>query len=164
MRSDSLNSSSGSYGKGFEVEHIEKVLVSEDGSASSFTKEIEVADSGKTYMIDISTYTTTVQLPAVGAAIGCSYKFVLSNSSDDEGTKSFGLFTAATGEDIVGNVMLAGAVLEITGSTLEVDASAAAATHGDWLTVFSDGEYWYCDGSVVTGSALVQNAGHALAG
>ena len=163
MKSDVLNSSSGNYGKGFELQNIHKVIVSEDGSASTFTKEIEVADSGKTYMIDISTNTVTVQLPAVAEAIGCTYKFVLSNASDNENAKSFGLMTAAAGEDIVGAVLVNGAHVEVTGSTLEIDASAAAATHGDWLSVFSDGDYWYCDGSVVTASALVINAGLALA-
>ena len=106
MRTDVLNSSSGSYGKGFELQNIEKIIVSEDGTASTFTKEIEVADSGKTYMVDISTNTVTMQLPAVAEAIGCTYKFVLSNASDDEGTKSFGLMTAAAGEDVVGAVLM----------------------------------------------------------
>tara|TARA_R100000458_G_C8096680_1_gene125100 strand:- start:38 stop:526 length:489 start_codon:yes stop_codon:yes gene_type:complete len=160
MRSDILNENSGRSDFNAKVENVTPAA---DGTASSFTRSLSTDDSGKVFFCDISTYDATFQLPAVADSVGVHYKWILNNASNNEATKNLLVCTNAAGEDIVGNVMLAGAVLEITGnSSVEVDTSAGAATYGDWLSVISDGEYWYIDGSVVTASAVIQAAGIAM--
>ena len=160
MRGDYLNSSSGASNWDAKIVNL---TPGSDGDVSTYTKELSADDYGNTYMCDISTYDCTVKLPAVATAAGMNYKFVLSYASNNEGAKNLVVTANAAGEDIVGNVMVAGAVVEVTGnSSIEIDSSAGAATYGDWLSFFSDGSYWYIDGSVVTASALVQAAGLAM--
>ena len=160
MRGDYLNSSSGASNWDAKIEHLDPAG---DGTVSTYSKELSADDSGKIYVCNIATYDCTVKLPAVASAPGMNFKFILSYASNNEASKNLVVTANAAGEDIVGNVMVAGAVLEIAGnSSIELDSSAGAATYGDWLSFVSDGSYWYIDGSVVTASAVVQAAGLAM--
>ena len=159
MRSDYLNSSSGVSNFDIKVENIDP---GSDGDVSTYTKELSANDSGKVFICNIATYDCTIKLPAV-ATPGLYFKFMLSVASDNEAAKNLVVTANVAGEDVYGNVMLAGAVLEIAGnSSIEIDSSAGAATPGDWLSFLSDGTYWYIDGSVLTASAVIQAAGIAM--
>lgn len=133
------------------------------GTVASPSKILSVNESGKTFFVDIAELTSVFKLPPV-KHVGINFKFVLSYASNDEGANDLGIITSSTDDDIVGNVMVAGAVLEIAGvSTVQIDTSAGAATYGDWLSFFSDGSYWYIDGSTRIASSVATNAGHVLA-
>ena len=147
-----------------------------DGTVTVPNKVLKVEDSGKTFIVDISEFTSVFRLPPVRYA-GTNFKFILSHSSDGETSKDLAIITnstttnsgsggadVATLEKIVGNIMVAGVVLEIEEeSTVQINSSAGVATWGDWLSLVSDGSYWYIDGSTVTASSVVTNEGHVLA-
>jgi hypothetical protein len=135
---------------------------STDGTVAAPSKILSSSDSGKTFVVNISANTAVFQLPPV-SNLGANFKFVLSHASNDEGTKDFAIITSVIGEDIIGNIMVAGAVVEIAGiSTVQIDTTDGNATYGDWISVFSDGSYWYIDGSIVTSGVDDTNAGHVL--
>jgi|TARA_R100000501_G_C2553345_1_gene67026 hypothetical protein len=159
MRADYINQNSGRSDFQAKVVNLDP---SSDGDVSTYTKELSVAESGSIFVCNIADYDCTVKLPAVANA-GANYKFILSYASNNEASKNLVVTANAAGEDIVGNIMVAGAVVEVTGnSSIEIDSSAGAATYGDWLSFVSDGSYWYIDGSTVTASSVVQAAGIAM--
>ena len=159
MRSDVLNSNSGASNLDLKVVSIDPAS---DGDVSTYTTELSADDSGKVFVCNIATYDCTIKLPPV-ANVGAHFKFILSYASNDENAKNLVITTNAAGEDCIGNIMVAGAVVEIAGnSSIEIDSSAGAATYGDWLSFVSDGSYWYVDGSAVTASSVIQAAGIAM--
>jgi hypothetical protein len=138
-------------------------VASADGTVAIPSISLTKDDSGKTFFIGIASNTAVFKLPPVSLA-GVNYKFILDFASDGENTKDFAIITNATAENIVGNVMVAGAILNITNvSTVQIDTNVGVANYGDWLSVISDGAYWYIDGSTLTASSIATNAGHSLA-
>ena len=102
---------------------------------------------------DISTVSVVVQLPTPAA--GLTYKVILSTASDNEASKDLLVHTGSDSINMGGNVMVAGAVVEITSGTssIAIQAGTAAATVGDYLIFDCDGTDWYVQGSIRTASA-----------
>jgi len=103
-------------------------------SGSASTHDLEIGDSGKTYLTHC-TFARTINLPA--PATGASYKFIVTNSTvastiNCESTQLYGVYTDAEG------------VTAVSGSTT-VNINTAAAL-GDWLEFLSDGNNWYVRG------------------
>ena len=78
----------------------------------------------------------------------------MSEASEGEATKNFGIITDATGTDIQGYIDGGGAI-NITANTSSVywDTSDGAASGGDWCELITDGNGWF-----ITGQAALANA------
>ena len=129
------------------------------GTVSSPTKTLTAADSGLTMFCDISTVTVVIQLPTPEA--GLNYKVILSTASDDEDSFDLLIHTGSSSIDIGGNILIAGAIVEISNATsaIHIDSSSGEATVGDYLTFDCDGTDWYVQGSVRnSGAGAISNA------
>ena len=127
------------------------------GTVAAPTKTLTAGDSGTTFFADISTVSVVVQLPTPAA--GLTFKFILSTASDNEGAKDLLIHTGANTVDMGGNLMVAGAIFEVTAATsaLNLDTSAGAASVGDWLQFDCDGTDWYVQGSTALASSVAIN-------
>ena len=129
------------------------------GTVAAPTKTLTAADSGMTLFCDISTVSIVIQLPTPEA--GLHYKVILSTASDNEANFDLLIHTGSNSIDIGGNIMVNGAVVEITNATsaLAIDSSDGAATVGDYLIFDCDGTDWYVQGSVRnTGAGAIADA------
>ena len=129
------------------------------GTVAAPTKTLTAADSGLTMFCDISTVSVVIQLPTPSA--GLHYKMILATASDNEASKDLLIHTGSDSVDMGGNIMVNGAVVEITSATsaLAIDSSAGAATVGDYLIFDCDGTDWYVQGSVRnTGAGAIADA------
>jgi hypothetical protein len=139
--------------------------VSNVGTNASPSKTLTTADSGGVFFADISTVSIVFQLPTPAA--GLNYRIILSTASDNEATVDLVVHTGSDDVDMGGNIMVAGAVVEITSATsvIAIDTSDGAATVGDWLFFECDGTDWYVSGSITTtGSTDIADgyAGHTV--
>ena len=127
------------------------------GTVAAPTKTLTAADSGMTLFCDISTVSIVIQLPTPEA--GLHYKVVLSTASDNENGKDLLIHTGSSSVDMGGNIMIAGAIVEITSATsaISIDSTAGRATVGDYLIFDCDGTDWYVQGSITEASAGVIN-------
>ena len=123
------------------------------GTVAAPTKTLTAADSGLTMFCDISANSVVIQLPTPAA--GLHYKIILSTASDNEATFDLLIHTGSNSVDMGGNIMINGAVVEITNATsaLAIDSSGGEATVGDYLIFDCDGTDWYVQGSVRNASA-----------
>ena len=117
----------------------EYIFKMNDSSAS--THNLEVGDSGKTYLVH-STVARTVNLPA--ATAGSSYKFIVTDSTaastiNAESGVIQGVDTDDNDSTNIANV-----------TTINLGTSCAA---GDWLHLVSDGTNWYVSGQCQHASA-----------
>lgn len=117
----------------------EYIFKMDDGAAS--THNLEIGDSGKTYLVHC-TFARTINLPAASA--GASYKFIVTNSDvastiNAESGVIQGVFTDDNDSTNVSNV-----------TTINIGTNAAA---GDWLGFVSDGTNWYVSGQCQHASA-----------
>ena len=111
--------------------------------------------NNRLFFIDISSYSVIVQLPVITEILpGFKVKFILSEASEGEATKNFGIITDATGTDIQGYIDGGGAI-NVTANTSSVywDTSDGAASGGDWCELITDGNGWF-----ITGQAALANA------
>ena len=140
---------------------IENYLPPGDGTGAASetnTKDLELSDSGKTFIVQMHTNTAAFRLPAVAGAAGVKYQFIMSFLSDAEGTKDFILSTDADAENIMGVGIDAGAVHDSvsTTSVITLDSSAGAVGAGDRLSCICDGTHWYItDASALSAGAWV---------
>ena len=113
------------------------------------------------FFADISTVSIVFQLPTPSA--GLNYRIILSTASDNEASKDLVVHTGSDTVDIGGNLMVAGAVIEITSATsvIALDTSDGAATVGDYLYFECDGTDWYVSGSVTTTASIDLADGYA---
>ena len=110
-----------------------------DSSAS--THNLEIGDSGKTYLV-YCTVARTINLPA--ATAGVSYKFIVTDATaastiNAESGVIQGVFTDDDDSTNVSNV-----------TTVNIGTSGAV---GDWLHFVSDGTNWYVSGQCQHASA-----------
>tara|TARA_A100001515_G_scaffold25590_1_gene19641 strand:+ start:207 stop:755 length:549 start_codon:yes stop_codon:yes gene_type:complete len=132
------------------------------GTVGSPTKTLTAADSGMTLFCDISSNSVVIQLPTPEA--GLNYKIILSTASDGEGTYDLLIHTGSSSIDMGGNILIAGAIVEITSGTsaIHIDSSQGGgnlATVGDYLIFDCDGTDWYVQGSVRnTGAGAIADA------
>ena len=117
----------------------EYIFKMNDSSAS--THNLEIGDSGKTYLVHC-TVARTINLPA--ASEGASYKFIVTDSTaastiNAESGVIQGVFTDDNDSTNVSNT-----------TTINIGTSAAV---GDWLHLVSDGTNWYVSGQCQHASA-----------
>lgn len=134
--SDGTGSKSGGRANFQDGEYIFKM----DSSTAS-THNLEIGDSGKTYLVHC-TVARTINLPA--ATAGASYKFIVTDSTaastiNAESGVMQGVFTDDNDSTNVANV-----------TTINIGTSCAA---GDWLHMVSDGTNWYVSGQCQHASA-----------
>ena len=127
---------------------IENYLPPGDGTGAASetnTKDLELSDSGKTFIVQMHTNTAAFRLPAVAGAAGVKYQFIMSFASDAEATKDFILSTDADAENIMGCGVDAGAIHDTvsTTSVITLDSSAGNVGGGDRLSCICDGTHWY---------------------
>ena len=144
---------------GNAITKIEAITPAGDGTGASDnanTRQLEAADSGKIFLINMSANTAAFRLPAVSGNTGVNYGFIMDVTSDAEDTKDFILSTDANGENIMGVVQDAGAIHDIppTTSVISLDASAGNVGAGDRLFCVCDGTNWY----ITEANALSANA------
>lgn len=134
---------------------IWRLSPSADGTTAAPTLKLDYRWNGRLFFIDISSYSVIVQLPSVIEVLpGFKVKFILSEASEGEATKNFGIITDATGIDIQGYIDGGGAI-NVTANTSSVywDTSDGAASGGDWCELITDGRGWF-----ITGQAALANA------
>ena len=117
----------------------EYIFKMNDSSAS--THNLEMGDSGKTYLVHCSV-ARTINLPAASA--GVSYKFIVTDSTaastiNAESGVIQGLFTDDNDSTNVSDT-----------TTINLGTSCAS---GDWLSLVSDGTNWYVSGQCQHASA-----------
>jgi len=117
----------------------EYIFQMKDGSAT--THNLEVGDSGKTYLVHC-TRARTINLPA--ATAGVSFKFIVTDSTsastiNAESGVIQGVFTDDNDSTNVSDT-----------TTINIGTSAAV---GDWLSLVSDGTNWYLSGQCQHASA-----------
>ena len=135
---------------------------SADGTTGSPTIILDYRWNGKCLFIDISTYAVTIQLPnPTEVSLGFNIKCILSEASEAEATKNFGIITHDTGTDIQGYIG-GGAAMNVTANTSSVywDTSDAAASGGDWCEVITDGTGWYIKGQAALANSIDIADGH----
>ena len=111
---------------------VGEYLFKMNGSAAS-THNLEVGDSGKTYIID-STVARTINLPSPSA--GVSYMFIMSDTTADSSI-------VATAAIIKGGIHAGNSYLTLAGTTIVCELAGAV---GDCLSFVSDGTNWYVNG------------------
>ena len=117
----------------------EYIFKTNDSAASSHN--LEIGDSGKTYLVHCSV-ARTINLPA--AAEGASYKFIVTDSTaastiNAESGVIQGVFTDDNDSTNVSDT-----------TTITIGTSAAV---GDWVHLVSDGTNWYVSGQCQHASA-----------
>jgi len=124
------------------IENIETVAA---------TNIITAAECGKTFFLSHATeFVSTLPVPTTG----CQFTFIVANAPE---TASYTIVTNASANIIIGVVGDA-----LGGSTGSGDADAdtitftdSVAVLGDWVTVISDGTYWYVRGAGSAATAIV---------
>ena len=140
---------------------VESITPPGDGTGADSetnTKDLEITDSGKTFIVEMGTNTAAFRLPAVSGAAGTHYTFIMSFTSDGEASKDFILSTDADAENIMGVGIDAGAVHDSisTTSVLTLDSSAGNVGAGDRVSCVCDGTHWYItDCSALSAGAWV---------
>ena len=117
----------------------EYIFKMNDSSAS--THNLEMGDSGKTYLVHC-TVARTINLPAASA--GVSYRFIVTDATaastiNAESGVIQGVFTDDNDSTAVSDT-----------TTINIGTSCAA---GDWLSLVSDGTNWYVSGQCQHASA-----------
>ena len=120
------------------------------GSASTqdivAARTLTIEESGTTFFLNASVG-AAVTLPAVAAAKGVSYKFIVTQAT----ITTDWVITAATAV-LMGALLEAGlVVLVAAGTTINIEV--ATDVLGDWVSVVSDGTNWYVDG-VASGASF----------
>jgi len=110
-------------------------------SSSASTHNLEMGDSGKTYLVHC-TVARTINLPAASA--GVSYRFIVTDATaastiNAESGVIQGVFTDDNDSTAVSDT-----------TTINIGTSGAV---GDWLYLVSDGTNWYVSGQCQHASA-----------
>ena len=133
-------------------------------SDNAATRQLEVSDSGTTFLVDISAATAAFRLPAVAGSAGVNYKFVLASASDAEATNDLIVSSDANGENIIGVALDAGGVHDVvhTTSVLSLDTSDGAAGAGDRFGLICDGSHWYVEDATALTTGIFNVADNAI--
>jgi len=134
--------------------HWSGPVVSENGfqnGASSIEaitagKTLTAADNGKTFILSDAA-SGDITLPAVATSAGFQIKVVCGFAI----TSASAVISAAG--DIEGCIMVASTVVDVDGVT-QMNFIQTAENIGDWITLISDGTYWYVDGRALSTGAI----------
>ena len=126
---------------------VDQVMLG-DGSIQSVTESITLTaeDNGKTFILGDAT-PGTITLPAVTLA-GFSIKVICGFAITSDG-----VLASAEGGNLEGALMVASTVVTVAAAG-QLNFVDTAENIGDWVTVVSDGTYWYADGRALTTGAL----------
>jgi len=150
-----LNDTTYFYEEQFPLHKYWNISPSADGTVANPTLSLDYRWNKAVLFIDISSYAATIELPdPTEVPVGWTIKFILSEASQDEATKNFGVITHDANTDMQGYIG-GGADIAVTKQTSSVywDTSDAAASGGDWCEVITDGTGWY-----ITGQAALANS------
>jgi len=101
-------------------------------------------DNGKTFILNAAAG-AAVTLPAVASSAGWKAKFIVGAVFD---TTSWTI-VSAEGDNMEGALMVASTVVTVDAADVLTFVNSAENI-GDWVTVESDGTYWYVDGRALT--------------
>ena len=160
MRSDVINSSSGSY-------NYDKRKTAVLANSSAITRTLTDSQSGTLFLVDLSAVDNdiTLTLPTASGSEGVWYDFCFTVDSDDDA--DFIINTGAAGTDIYGGIATLAAnstVDDVDGlSKITIDGSVAQSTEGMRLSFLCDGTNWHLSGYNVTaiGTVLLVEAASA---
>jgi len=110
-------------------------------------KTLTSADNGKTFILSDAAagdYT----LPAVATSAGFRVKFIVGFD-----ITSSSKVDSAEGSNIEGCIMVASTVVDVDGVD-QMNFINTADNIGDWITLISDGTYWYVDGRALSSGAI----------
>ena len=132
--------------------NVVNFVAESDGTTTFPSKILTSDDSGKTFIIDISSYTALFRLPAVGVSAGVEYTFIMGVESNNEALKDFIVITSADEEDMQGLIRtdISSYPYEVTTDTSKLtfdsDTSSKPITTGDFIKFICDGTNWYLHG------------------
>ena len=132
------------------------------GAADANTRILTAADSGTTFLCNISSNTAAFRLPAPVA--GLNYKFILDVTSDAENTKDLIVSTASNSVNIIGVALDAGGVHDVvpTTSVLSLDTSDGVAGAGDRFGIVCDGTNYYVEDATALTTGIFNVADNAI--
>tara|TARA_R110002096_G_scaffold276948_4_gene470959 strand:+ start:771 stop:1187 length:417 start_codon:yes stop_codon:yes gene_type:complete len=102
-------------------------------AAAASTHNLEIGDSGKTYLMS-NTVARTINLPS--PTVGVCYKFIMTDTTADSSI-------VATAAIIKGGIHAGNSYLTLAGTTIVCELAGAI---GDCLSFVSDGTNWYVNG------------------
>ena len=160
MRSDVINSSSGSY----NYDKRKTVVLA---NSSAIARTLTDSESGTLFLVDMSAVdnNVTLTLPTASGSAGVWYEFCFTVDCDDDA--DFIVTTGLDATDIYGYVVCGGAnstVDDVDGlSKITIDGSVAQSTEGMRLSFLCDGTNWHLSGYNVTaiGTVLLVEAASA---
>lgn len=144
---------------------VETVTPGGDGTGASDdanTRQLTAADSGTTFLCNISANTAAFRLPAPVA--GLNYKFILDVNSDAEATKDLIVSSSGNAVNIIGVALDAGGVHDVvpTTSVLSLDTSDGAAGAGDRFALVCDGTNYYVEDATALTTGIFNVADNAI--
>jgi hypothetical protein len=131
------------------VTHFSGPLAIGSGAIQSVTDAITLTmkdDNGKTFILGSAT-AGDITLPAV-TNTGFQCKVVVGVDLSDDAS-----VVSAEGDNMEGALMVASTVVTVDAAD-KLNFIDTADNIGDWVTVISDGTYWYCDGRALTTAAI----------
>lgn len=110
-------------------------------------KTLTSVDNGKVFILGDAA-PGTITLPAVATNIGFECKVICGFD-----ITSNAVVASAEGDNIEGALMVASTVVDVDAAD-QLNFVNTADNIGDWVSVISDGTYWYADGRALTTAAL----------
>ena len=110
-------------------------------------KTLTAADNGKTFIL-ADAAPGNITLPAVADNVGFTIKVICGFA-----ITSAAAVISAEGDNIEGALMVASTVVDVNAAD-QLNFVQTAENIGDWVSVISDGTYWYADGRALTTGAL----------
>lgn len=135
--------------------HFNGPVVSEKGfqngasavEAITAGKTLTSADNGKTFILSDAA-SGDITLPAVATNAGFKCKVICGFA-----ITSASAVISAEGDNMEGAMMVASTVVDVP-NVDQINFIQSAENIGDWVTVASDGTYWYVDGRALSTGAL----------
>ena len=135
--------------------HWSGPVVSENGFQNGTSSVVAVtagktltsADNGKTFILSDAA-SGDITLPAVATNAGFQVKVICGFA-----ITSASAVISAEGDNMEGAMMVASTVVDVD-NVDQINFVQTAENIGDWVTVVSDGTYWYVDGRALSTGAL----------
>jgi hypothetical protein len=130
------------------VTHFSGPLAIGAGAIQEVTDAITLTkdDNGKTFVLASAT-AGDITLPAV-TNIGFQIKVIVGFNLTDDAS-----LVSAEGDNMEGALMVASTVVTVDAAD-KLNFIDTADNIGDWVSVISDGTYWYADGRALTTAAI----------
>ena len=158
MRSDVINSNSGSY-------NYDKRRVLKIDNVAAVTRTLKDSESGTLFLVSLAAVDNdiTLTLPTASGSEGVWFDFCFTVDSDDDA--DFIINTGDAGTDIYGAIVTLAANSTVDAfagiSTITVDGSVAQSAEGLKLSFLCDGTNWHLSGHIMTAIGTVHLVGAA---